>query len=122
MSKPLALVVEDHPDSGEIFSQAMEAAGFQAKLIDSGDKALAWLAAQVPDVVVLDLQLPHVSGIEILHHIRADPRLARTPVIVVTAHPESGVFLQKRADLVLIKPVSFVRLRDLAMQLRSQGE
>ena len=84
--------------------------------------ALAWLAKKVPDVVVLDLRLPQISGVEILHYIRTDPRLVKTRVIVVTAYPKSAVFLQKRADLVLIKPISFVQLRDLARQLRSQSE
>lgn len=122
MSKPLALIVEDEPDVGNVFFLAMEEAGFQTKLINSGEVALAWLATTVPDVVVLDLRLPHISGVEILYYIRADPRLVGTRVIVITAYPKSGVFLQKRADLVLIKPISFAQLRDLAMQLHSQGE
>ena len=122
MNEPLALVVEDEPSIGDVFSMAMKAAGFQTELINSGDKALTWLATNIPDVVVLDLRLPYVSGVEILHHIRADPRMTKTVVIVITAYPKSGVFLQKRADLVLIKPISFVQLRDLAIQLYSQVE
>lgn len=122
MSKPLALVIEDQADVSEIFSQAMKAAGFQTEAISSGAKALAWLAAKVPDVIVLDIRLPYVSGVDILRQIRADPRLAQTPVIVATAYPESAAFLEEQADVVLIKPISFVQLRDLAMRLYSPGE
>jgi len=122
MSNPLALVVEDDPDISNVFSQAMKAAGFQAEVIDSGAEAVAWLAAKVPDVIVLDIRLPHVSGEEILRQVRADPRLAETVVIVATAYPESAAFLQEHADLVLIKPISPRQLRKLATQLYSQEE
>ncbi len=117
MSKPLALIVEDQSDIGDIFSHALRAAGFQTELIESGSKALAWLATQTPDIIILDIRLPHVSGVEILRQIRADPRLAKTSVIVTTAHPESVDLLQEKADVVLIKPVSFSQLRDMAKRL-----
>ena len=100
----------------------MEAAGFQAELINSGAKAITWLATKVPDLVVLDIRLPYVSGVEILRQIRADPRLAKTPVIVTTAYPESDTFLYEHADLVLIKPVNINKLLELAKRVRSQGE
>ena len=119
MNKPLALIVEDEPDIGDIFSLALKAAGFRTEVISSGAKALTWLATEVPDVVVLDVRLPYVSGVEILRHIRADPRLAKTPVIVATAYPDSAVALQELADLVLIKPISLSQLRALATRLCS---
>jgi CheY-like chemotaxis protein len=64
--------------------------------------------------VILDLQLPRVPGTQILHYIRTDPRLAEIRVIVATAHPNIAAALQDRADWVLIKPVNFGQLRDLA--------
>ncbi len=122
MSKPLVLVIEDHPDSGDIFCLTLKVAGFQTKLIDSGDEVFAWLVTKTPDVIILDVGLPRVSGADILRQIRADPRLAETPVIVATAYPESAALLQEYADLMLIKPVSPRQLRDLAIQLCSQDE
>jgi len=122
MSKPLALVVEDDPDIKTVFSEAMKAAGFQTEVIGSGAKAVAWLAVKVPDVIVLDIRLPYVSGVEILRQIRADPRLVETRVIVTTAYPESATFLQEQADLVLIKPININQLRELAIRLHSQDE
>jgi len=121
VSNPLALIVEDEIDIGIIFSLALQTAGFQTEVICSGDKALVWLDTMVPDIVILDVRLPYVSGVDILRQIRADPRLAKIPVIITTAYPDSAAFLQEQADLVLIKPVSLGQLRDLATRLYSSS-
>ena len=102
-----------------IFAQALETAGFTAGIIQDGDHALARLAVATPDIVVLDLHLPHVSGADILRLIRADERLAQTRVIVATADPRMADMLQDQPDLVLLKPISFSQLRDLAVRLAS---
>lgn len=117
MANPLALIIEDHLDAATIFSEAMKAAQFDTEVIHSGDVALTRLAATTPDIVVLDLNLPQVSGTEILRCIRADARLVDTRVIVATAHPRMADELHEKADLVLIKPVSFTQLRNLAARL-----
>jgi CheY-like chemotaxis protein len=117
MSSPSALIIEDHPDSAIIFTEALKAAGFETETIQSGDTALVRLATTTPDVVILDLHLPRVAGTDILHQIRTDPRLTKTHVIVATAHPQMVDSLRGEADLVLIKPVSFSQLRDLAARL-----
>jgi CheY-like chemotaxis protein len=72
-----------------------------------------------PDVVILDLNLPRVSGIDILRQIRSDPRLVNTRVVVVTAHDEMVNDIQDQADLVLIKPVAFSQIRKLATDIGS---
>jgi DNA-binding response OmpR family regulator len=119
MSELLGLIIEDDDDLSVIFSEALQAAGFKTEIIQSGDQALARLAITVPDVVVLDLHLPRVAGMDILHQIRADERLAGTRVIVATAHPRMAESLRDEADLVLLKPISFSQLRDLAAILGS---
>jgi CheY-like chemotaxis protein len=119
MSVRSALIIEDNSDLAIIFSQALQAAGFATGIIQDGDQALARLAITTPDVVVLDLHMPRVSGLEILRCIRADTRLAGTRVIVATADMRATDMLQDQADLVLIKPVSFTQLRDLAGRLAS---
>jgi CheY-like chemotaxis protein len=113
MARPVALVVEDDQDLATIFSEALQAAGCDAEVISSGDKALERLAIVVPFLVVLDLRLPGVAGPEVLAQIRADPRLESTRVIIATAYPLVADELRRTADLVLIKPVSFTQLRDL---------
>lgn len=119
MSGRSALIIEDNSDLAIIFSQALQAAGFATGIIQDGDQALARLAITTPDVVVLDLHMPSVSGAEILRRIRADARLAGTRVIIATADMRATDMLQDQADLVLIKPVSFTQLRDLAGRLAS---
>ena len=68
---------------------------------------------------MLDLHLPHVSGPDILRHIRVDARLTETRVIVATAHARIAESIRREADLVLLKPISFSQLRDLAAILES---
>ncbi len=118
MSNPLALIVEDDYDLSNIFAQALQAAGFETQIFRTGDAALVRLSSTKPDVVVLDLHLPRVAGMDILRQIRADPRLAETRVIVATADDRQAEALQDEADLVLVKPISFSQLRDLAARLK----
>src|SRR5262245_35769732 len=118
MSNQPALIIEDDPDLSVIFAEALQAAEFETHVIQDGQVALAYLAKNQPVIVVLDLHLPHASGDEILHHIRSEARLAKTRVIVATADPLMADALQSDADLVLLKPISFSQLRDLAVRLR----
>lgn len=114
MSKPLALVIEDEYDISIIFARALREAGYEAEIVRSGDTALTWLAAEVPDLVILDLNLPRVPGPKILEHIRGDARFEKTRVIVATAYPRLAAQMRSQADWILIKPVNFGQLRDLA--------
>ena len=119
MSSQFALVIEDDKDAAALFAIALQAAGFETEIIRAGDTALARLAVLVPDLVVLDLHLPRVDGIDVLRQIRADARLAETQVIVITGDRLVAESLQNQADLVLVKPVSFDQVRDLATRLIS---
>lgn len=113
-----ALIIEDNEDLADIFAMALQKAGFETQTVGAGDIALAQLSSTTPNIVILDLNLPRVSGMQILRHIRADTRLADTIVIIATAYPTLAESLRDKVDLVLLKPVSFVQLRDLAMRFR----
>ena len=91
---------------------------WKTEIIQDGEVALARLAETVPHVVLLDLHLPQVSGRTILQHIRTDKRLVNTRVILATADPRTAEMLRDEVSLVLIKPISFIQLRDLASRLR----
>jgi CheY-like chemotaxis protein len=119
MDDRLALIVEDHQDIATVFSAALQAIDFETEIIGSGDLALTRLAATTPDLVVLDLNLPRVTGAEILHHIRADARLKGIRVIIATAYPDIARGLEDEADLVLLKPITFRQMRDLAARMMS---
>jgi two-component system response regulator AdeR len=121
VNRQLVLVIEDDKDEAVFFAKALQTMGLETEIIRAGDTALARLAAVVPDLVLLDLHLPRVEGIDILRHIRGDARLAETRVIVVTGDPQAAEDLRDEADLVLIKPIGFDPLCNLAARLVSAG-
>jgi excisionase family DNA binding protein len=117
---PVALVVEDDVDAGDIFEFTLKTAGFTPAVVRSGETALKWLASLTPDILVLDLHLPDVPGTEILQRLRADSRLETVPVIVVTAHTELAESVEHEVELVLIKPVRYEELQDSATELAGE--
>lgn len=117
---PLAFVIEDDADLAIIFAKAVEAAEYQVEIIHSGDTAMQRLNETVPDIVVLDLNLPYVSGVTILDYIRTDERLRKTSIILATANYALAQSIEDRADLVLVKPITFSQLRDLTSRLRTR--
>ena len=121
MTVPLALIIEDDQDLANIFAKALEAAGYRLEIARDGNAALELLSISEPAVVVLDLHLPYVSGRPILRRIRTDRRLDQTRVMLATADPLLAESLRGEADLVLLKPISYGQLRDLATRLRPPG-
>lgn len=117
MDKLAALVVEDNIDAAHIFDQALQAAGFEVEVANTGQQALMMLSSTAPDLVILDIALPDVSGIDILKTIRRASHLSKTRIIMATAFPRLAQKLHDDADLVLLKPVSYAKLRDLSREL-----
>jgi two-component system alkaline phosphatase synthesis response regulator PhoP len=120
MTNPHALIIEDDADVAAFLTQTLRNAGFDTETSGDGQAALLRLRETVPDVVVLDLNLPHIPGDELLRYIRREPRLSRTQVILTTGEAQMADSVQNEADLVLLKPVSYSQLRDLALRLRTQ--
>jgi DNA-binding response OmpR family regulator len=117
VDKPTALVVEDNFDAAHIFTQALQAAGFEVELACAGRQALTILNSAAPDLVILDIALPDVSGIDVLKTIRSASHLSKTRVIMATAFPRLAQKLRDGADLVLLKPIPYAKLRDLSREL-----
>jgi DNA-binding response OmpR family regulator len=116
---PLALIIEDDDKLSIIFTEALRQAGFDTRVIHDGAEALTAIQTCQPAVVILDLHLPHVSGDEILRAIRQTDSLAHTRVIITTADATLAETLRPQSDLILIKPISFLQLRDVARQMRA---
>jgi CheY-like chemotaxis protein len=112
----LALIIEDDPVLSKIFAITLRN-HFEIETITDGDWAIPRLRQIVPDLIVLDLHLPNVSGLEILQYIRSTPNLKKTRVIVTTADALRADLLQDDADIVLLKPVNPAQLRELAKRL-----
>lgn len=114
-----ALIVEDDPKLATIFSTALQQANYKTEIMQDGRLALQYLAVSLPDIVILDLHLPFVSGADVLKQIRADQRLARTQVIIVTADLFRAEALRDQVDAILFKPVGFIRLQNLVAKLQA---
>ena len=113
-TKPIALVIEDNADQNLVFTMALNKAGFSTESIHNGTDAQQRLKEVVPHVVELDLHMPDIDGNFILAKIRNDRRLAKVNVILATADAAFADALQSQAELVLLKPVSFSQLSELA--------
>jgi chemosensory pili system protein ChpA (sensor histidine kinase/response regulator) len=118
MSKPVALIVEDEIDLSFLLAQVTRLAGYEPEVIHSGDVALDRLSQVIPDLVLLDLNLPKVLGTDILKHIRSEQRLLEVHVIVVTAYKHLAETIYEQADQVLNKPFEFDQLTQLVTDAR----
>jgi DNA-binding response OmpR family regulator len=122
MTGQTILIVEDEPSIREVVGLYLERAGYQPLYAADGRTALAMMARQMPDLVVLDLMLPHVDGYEITRWLR---ERGDTPIIMLTARREEAdriAGLEMGADDYVVKPFSPQELvsRARAVLRRSQ--
>lgn len=104
------LVVDDNPDNVAILIRRLQRRGYLPSQAGSGREALEKLKAEPIDIVVLDMMMPEMDGIEVLRCIRANPRLANLPVIIATAKMDSTdmvTALEQGADDYVTKPIDF---------------
>jgi DNA-binding response OmpR family regulator len=123
MAKPLAMVIEDHESIRDIYMAALEMEGFETVGITDGKEALEELGNMTPALIILDMNLPHISGHYLLKHIRGDDRLKEVPVIISTANSilAGNVAIDKTEhDFVLMKPIEIRQLQDLVRKLKKQ--
>ncbi|HNC23217.1 MAG TPA: response regulator transcription factor [Opitutaceae bacterium] len=116
--KPKILVVDDEPDALELLGFKLREAGFAPIFATDGLKALAAVRAERPDLVVLDLMLPELDGLEVCKLMRRDPATAGIPVLMLTAKAaemDRVVGLELGADDYVTKPYS---PRELVLRIR----
>ena len=117
MEKPFALIVEDDRDIVALFRHVLDLAGYRTEIVLNGKVAAEQLVKSTPDIVLLDLGLPGMSGGEILAMMRADERLKNVPVVVITAHAHLVEALPATPQLVLIKPVNIEQMSNLIQRI-----
>jgi len=117
MEKPFALIIEDDRDIVSLFRHVMDLAGYRTEIVLHGGVAVDYLSKSKPDIVLLDLGLPGVSGVEILKMMHADERLRHVPVVVITAHSHLIETLPVKPQLVLIKPVNIEQMSNLVLRI-----
>ncbi len=101
------LIVDDYPDALDVWEMYLSAEGFRVLTAATGRQALATASAGNPDLIVLDLDLPDLSGFDVARELRAQPATRHIPLIAATGH--SHVVLQDRAmqsgfDSIIVKP------------------
>ena len=120
MPKPRVLIVEDEQDIAGLIKHTLERGGHaDVDIVGSGDAAIRSVTEQPPDLIILDLNLPAVSGFEVCRILRARADLPRVPIIMLTARTSeddrvSG--LEQGADDYVTKPFS---LRELSARVRA---
>jgi len=117
----LALIIEDDEDLANIFAEALRGVGFNVEHAADGKTAQERIGSKpAPYLVLLDMHLPHISGADLLTEMKEDERFANTILIITTADARMGETYRDQVDFVLIKPISFVQLRDLTARLKPQ--
>jgi two-component system phosphate regulon response regulator PhoB len=111
--KPYVLLVEDEPAQREVLSYNLEAEGYRVGSAADGEQALQMVADELPDLIVLDWMMPHVSGIEVCRRLKIRTETRGVPVIMLSARAEEvdrirG--LETGADDYVVKPYSVMEL------------
>jgi two-component system, cell cycle response regulator DivK len=106
------LVVEDNELNLKLFCDLLRAHGYEAEAVRDGREALERARAFAPDLVVMDIQMPHISGLELIEQMKADAELRRPPIMAVTAYAAKGDEERIRdagAEGYVSKPISVLK-------------
>lgn len=109
------MIIEDEADAAELFSEMMRINGFRVIKMFSSAPAIPIISQEKPDVILLDIMMPDISGLEVLRYIRREPDLAAIPVIILSAKSMPGDIktgLEAGASMYLTKPVGFQDLKN----------
>ena len=124
-SRKRLLLVDDYPDALEMWAAFFNASGYDVVTASSGRQALERALADVPDLILLDLQLPEISGIEVARRLRSSTQTAHVPLIAVTGFSqERDHEAARRAgfDTIVVKPCDPPALLDEITRLLSPPE
>ncbi|GAB4229033.1 MAG: hypothetical protein Kow00121_57980 [Elainellaceae cyanobacterium] len=122
---PLLLLAEDNEANIETISGYLESRGYRLTLAKNGHEAVAFTKAQSPDLILMDIQMPEMDGLEAIRQIRCDRRFARIPIIALTALAMSGdreKCLAAGADEYLTKPIKLKQLVAVVQQLLEKSQ
>lgn len=106
------LVVEDNELNLKLFCDLLRAHAYEAEPVRDGREAIATARAFAPDLIVMDIQMPHISGLELIEQIKADEELRPIPIMAVTAYAAKGDEERIRdagAEGYVSKPISVLR-------------
>jgi DNA-binding response OmpR family regulator len=84
------LVIEDEPSIQRLIGYALQTKGYEVLVAGDGQQGLDMARSELPDLILLDMVMPHMGGMEVLKVVKGDPRLEHIPVLVVTASAQKG--------------------------------
>ena len=119
------IVVEDEPDAAELFAEMMRVSGFRVLKTYSSTPAISLIAQEQPNVVILDIMMPDISGLEVLRFMRREEQLKDIPVIVVSARSMPSDIqegLEAGATIYLTKPVGYLDLKKAVDEVMQGSE
>jgi two-component system cell cycle response regulator DivK len=119
------LIVEDNALNIKLFCDLLAAHGHEPEAVSDSRNALDTARSFSPDLVITDIQLPHVSGLDLIRMIRADEQLAEVPIMAVTAYSAQGDEERIRgagAQAYVSKPISVVRFAQTVDELLNAGD
>jgi two-component system cell cycle response regulator DivK len=119
------LIVEDNELNMKLFHDLLESHGYDTMWTRSGIEALALARAHRPDLILMDIHLPDVSGLEVTRWIKGDPELRRIPVVAVTAFAMNGDeerIRQGGCEAYLSKPISIAKFMETVRSFLSVAE
>lgn len=97
ITAPTVLIVEDYSDTRELLSTLLRTRGFNVIEAEDGLEGLLKASGMYPDLIIMDLSLPEMDGVEAARRIHASPKLARVPIIVISAYLTEEVKADIRA-------------------------
>jgi two-component system, sensor histidine kinase and response regulator len=102
------LAVDDSPDNLLMLQTLLELEGYVVEVANCGKAALLQIQASPPNLVLLDMMMPEMNGIEVIRQIRRDPKLSALPILLVTANRDMGtVAIDSQPNDVVYKPIDF---------------
>ena len=119
------LVVEDNELNLRLFCDLLRVHGYEAEPVRDGREAVDRARAFAPDLIVMDIQMPHISGLELIDQLKADAELKAIPVMAVTAYAAKGDEERIRdagAEGYVSKPISVIRFIEAVRELLTAAE
>lgn len=120
MTRVRALIVEDQTSLSDIYRDALNLMGIETHCVFDGQQALDTLETANPDIILLDMNLPKVSGHYVYKHIRAQERFNQTPILIATANAVIANSLTDSLtdlDILMVKPISVSQLQQIVKRL-----
>jgi CheY-like chemotaxis protein len=119
MKSLMVLIVEDNDDTRKLYALVLARAGFEVKEAIDGKEAIEMLDQYEPDLLITDLQTPHLSGVDLISHVRSEKRWEELPIIAISAHSPDQLALAaiQGATRTLRKPLEPNRLLATVFEL-----